>query len=395
MAFSRRCLFFFVLVSFPVLSTAQQCFGDQQGSSQGKTTTSVTTSFTGHYEGTATNKAQKAIPMAIDLTDASGAFSGNISTTLGVFPIVGGTRQANTITINFDASGERGSVSGKLSDGRLLGTFSLGDDGGPVDAKKTSEEPRSATAGKSSMATPILFLGVYHMHNPGLDAVNTQADDVRAPKRQEEIEELLKRLARFRPTKIAIEAQYGDTYWPGQYQKYVAGQYVPGRNEIEQIGFRLAKRLNLPTLYGIDFQMFMNGLTPSEMEDPKPSKIHSTELRKPEAPPLSPEDELLRHSTVTQYLLHLNSASEVQKNHEEYMTMLLPSDDPAIYRKADLVANWYKRNLRIFANINRITEPGRDRVLVIIGAGHLKLLREFAADSPYFDEMDIESFLKH
>ena len=45
------------------------------------------------------------------------------------------------------------------------------------------------------------------------------------------------------------------------------------------------------------------------------------------------------------------------------------------------VANWYKRNLRIFANINRITEPGRDRVLVIIGAGHLKLLKEFAAHS--------------
>jgi pheromone shutdown protein TraB len=58
------------------------------------------------------------------------------------------------------------------------------------------------------------------------------------------------------------------------------------------------------------------------------------------------------------------------------------------------VANWYKRNLRIFANINRITEPGKDRILVIIGAGHLKLLKEFAGDAPYFDEVDAESFLK-
>jgi len=45
------------------------------------------------------------------------------------------------------------------------------------------------------------------------------------------------------------------------------------------------------------------------------------------------------------------------------------------------VANWYKRNLRIVVNINRITEPGKDRILVIIGAGHLKLLKEFAADA--------------
>jgi len=36
-----------------------------------------------------------------------------------------------------------------------------------------------------------------------------------------------------------------------------------------------------------------------------------------------------------------------------------PTDDLAIYRKADLVANWYKRNLRIFDNINRITERAR------------------------------------
>ena len=49
---------------------------------------------------------------------------------------------------------------------------------------------------------------------------------------------------------------------------------------------------------------------------------------------------------------------KIQKNHEEYMTSLLPTDDLPIYRKADLVANWYKRNLRIFANINRIKEPG-------------------------------------
>jgi len=76
------------------------------------------------------------------------------------------------------------------------------------------------------------------------------------------------------------------------------------------------------------------------------------------------------------------------------MTNLLPSDDPAIYRKADIVSNWYKRNLRIFANINRITEPGKDRILVIIGAGHLKLLKGFAEDAPYFDEVDVESYLK-
>lgn len=171
-------------------------------------------------------------------------------------------------------------------------------------------------------------------------------------------------LASFQPTKIAIEAPYRDSYWPDQYRKYLAGQYRLGRNEIEQIGFRLAKRMNLPTVYGIDFQMYANGLTPSEME--LRDQPVSAELLKTEPSQLSPEEQLLRQSTLTHYLAHLNSASELQKNHEGYMTSLLPTDDPAIYRKADFLANWYKRNLRIFANINRITEPGKDRVLVII-----------------------------
>jgi hypothetical protein len=230
------------------------------------------------------------------------------------------------------------------------------------------------------------------MANPGLDEVNTLADDVLTQKRQREIDNLCEQLVRFQPTKIAIEAPYHDSYWPDQYRKYVAGQRKLGRNEIEQIGFRLAKRMNLPTVYGIDFLMYANGLTPSEME--QRDERGSTEPHHVQPSQASSEEQLLRQSTVAQYLAHLNSASEIQKNHEGYMLSLLPTDEAAIYRKADLVANWYKRNLRIFANINRITEPGKDRILVIIGAGHLKLLKEFAADAPYFDEVDAESFLK-
>ena len=356
---------------------------------------SVKVSFTGHYEGTATNKAHDIIPLVIDLSDGAVAPSGRISTTLGVFPIIGGEIQGNHLKINFELGEETGSISAELSDGKLLGTFSLGDDGGPIEAKKIFDAPNTTSGDKSALATPIMFLGVYHMHNPGLDEVNLQADDVLAPKRQREIEDLVERLARFQPTKIAIEAPYRDSYWPGLYQKYLAGQYVLGRNEIEQIAFRLAKRLKLPTVYGVDYQMFMNGLTPSEMEDPKPATTSTSASAKAEPSALSPEDQLLRRSTVTEYLMHLNNDSEVEKNHEEYMTMLLPDrSDAAIYRKADLVSNWYRRNLRIFANINRIVEPGKDRILVIIGAGHLKLLQEFASDSPYFNEIDVESFLK-
>jgi hypothetical protein len=97
----------------------------------------------------------------------------------------------------------------------------------------------------------VLVLGTYHMDNPGRDIFNMEADDVLAPKRQAEIRELLDVLTRFRPTKIAIEAD-SDGPKIKQYQDYLAGKYELGRDERDQIGFRLAKELNLPKIYGID-----------------------------------------------------------------------------------------------------------------------------------------------
>jgi len=242
----------------------------------------------------------------------------------------------------------------------------------------------------------IMILGTYHMDNPGLDTVNLSADDVLSNKRQAEMADLLDKLARFNPTKIAIEAQYKSTYWPNLYKKYLAGEYKLGRDEREQIGFQLAKRLKLDTLYPVDFPMFMNGLTDSEIEYPKPRPDSSpAKPPKPSAPaPLSEEDQLLRRSTVTEFLRYLNDEKRIQESNATYMQMLLPNDNPAIYARADLVANWYKRNLRIFSNLARITDFGNDRILLIIGAGHLKILRSLAIDSPNFCLVDTQLYLK-
>jgi hypothetical protein len=70
---------------------------------------------------------------------------------------------------------------------------------------------------------PLMFLGAYHMANPGLDHFNLQSDDVLAPKRQAEIQDLVNRLAAFKPTKIAVEAPFGDSLTRARYQNYLAG----------------------------------------------------------------------------------------------------------------------------------------------------------------------------
>ena len=89
----------------------------------------------------------------------------------------------------------------------------------------------------------VLLLGSYHMSNPGLDQFNLEADDVLTSKRQSEIQELVERLADFRPTKVAVEAPFRDSTTVAQYREYVNGESELRRSEEEQIGFRLAKML--------------------------------------------------------------------------------------------------------------------------------------------------------
>ncbi len=49
------------------------------------------------------------------------------------------------------------------------------------------------------------------------------------------------------------------------------------------------------------------------------------------------------------------------------------------YAGADLVSNWYARNLHMFANIRRSIHLTPARIVVFVGAGHVTLLRSMAS----------------
>ena len=55
--------------------------------------------------------------------------------------------------------------------------------------------------------------------------------------------------------------------------------------------------------------------------------------------------------------------------------------EPGDYAGPDLLAEWYRRNIRIYNNVAKLLTTPEDRILVIFGAGHLGWLRQdFAAD---------------
>jgi hypothetical protein len=103
---------------------------------------------TGRYEGTAQNKAQDVITVTLELTEKDGALSGEIQSSHGNFTITGGSRKGDAVMVDFDAGGSPGTLSLRMTEDNLVGTWSAGDDGGPVEVKRAAAQGGGAK-GKS------------------------------------------------------------------------------------------------------------------------------------------------------------------------------------------------------------------------------------------------------
>jgi hypothetical protein len=226
----------------------------------------------------------------------------------------------------------------------------------------------------------VLVLGVYHMANPGRDVVNMRADDVLAPKRQAEIAEVVAVLKTFRPTKVAVEAGFDNDAVAKRYGDYLVGKHELTRNETEQIGFRLAKELGHKAVYPVD----------ADGEFPFPRLVDYAKARgrTKEFDALMGEigdrvkatNAYLASHTVLETLLYMNSDDRVAEDVGFYYRQA-HLGEPWDWAGADLVSDWFRRNMRIYSNVVRLADAPNERVLVIFGAGHLGWLRhDFGSD---------------
>ena len=102
---------------------------------------------------------------------------------------------------------------------------------------------------------------------------------------------------------------------------------------------------------------------------------------------------MIKSKTIPEILRWINDDRRVDEGERLYLRMTKVGTG-ADYAGADLVADWHERNLKIFANILRVTTSPDDRVLVVYGSGHAKLLTEFAEDSGEFVVERPSAYLK-
>lgn len=250
--------------------------------------------------------------------------------------------------------------------------------------------------------TSVLTLGTFHFEFRNLDvnkiALSDQID-VLQPRYQKEIEDIVKRIAAFKPTIIAIER---DPVFQGKYDslynKYLQGAYTLKRDEVEQIGFRLAKQLNLKTLYcvndwGKDYEyidsFFKSGDTAAI------NRFQQYFYQHPDTSKIFLNKNLFREKGILADLISRNEEKNQEKDLGNYLTGVFKYEQPGNpFFGTDFTTGWwFSRNLRIFRNIQRLNAKPTDRILVIFGAGHMNLLNLFFKASPEYELQRVNDYL--
>jgi len=251
----------------------------------------------------------------------------------------------------------------------------------------TADVPTGFPARCEPSEVQVMLLGTYHFANPGLDEVKQRIDDVLAPTRQREIAVLVERLAAWHPEQVAVEWSASDSAsLAARYARYRSGSLAPSRNEIDQIGFRLAARLGLPSVEPIDTAMRLGNDSVRALlarrADLKALADRASARAQQESD--SGAASFAAKNIVAQ-LHELNGDAALHAGNSRGMfSAMLPLGEGTNYGGPQMLARWYERNIVMVHLLYRSLRPSTRRVLVIVGAGHVPPLRNLLDEAPQF-----------
>lgn len=240
----------------------------------------------------------------------------------------------------------------------------------------------------------VLILGTGHFSNPDNgDAFKTEFDDVLSDRRQKEISDVVRAIASYRPTKVFVEAPKESQHLLNeQYQQYINEEFELRRNEIYQLGFRLAQMVGHKKIYAVDWNEAVEGAPdPQEWALENGSQSFEEVMEIGQIMEIK-SAELLADSTIKDYLLALNT--EINEHNKKLYKLLKnvgTSDEPV--GKLWVEKYWEHRNELIYENINELVESKDERICAIYGAGHVYILNELFSKNNYHVS-NVEDYLK-
>jgi hypothetical protein len=207
----------------------------------------------------------------------------------------------------------------------------------------------------------IILVGTYHFE---------QQQELIA-KKEQEVYELVDYLANHRPTKIALEWERSEEN-ELNYEFHKVDDII-SINEIYQVGFRLAGKLNHPKVYAVNWTGEITSDTMSELnsaiQDLYPAMQEMMQRFIEGVPTIN-----LSTPLIDSYKM-LNNKKLIKQLEELYLSFVVVKNNKGRKVGFDFLSKWMERELMIFRNVLNLSES-EERVLLIIGSDHLWMLRK-------------------
>ena len=239
----------------------------------------------------------------------------------------------------------------------------------------------------------IAILGSFHFSGSN-DYASITINDLSSEKRQNELDALADALSKFNPNKIMVEWEPDTkTKLDKELEMYLAGNFELPRNEIYQIGFRLAKKVGVRELFPIDYKMYLGDARVTKYLKKQGEFENFQNLISELKEAMEKESLFLSSHTMKEFYYRLNSNTSDAFNKNFYLEKLGAISNEPDSPVLDYVANWYKRNIYMMHQIDTRLQDN-DRVLIILGSGHRAILKDLFKDRKGVEYVEIQDFLQ-
>lgn len=251
----------------------------------------------------------------------------------------------------------------------------------------------------------VYLLGTFHF------AQTDSTYNVLNKNHQKSIEDLCEIIARQKPNKIFVERQPEYEFQnkiDSLYKAYIAmSRPLKAKNEIYQVGFRVAKKLGHKKVFQCDHPGQYGRFNKATVEYAE--KNNQTDILEANRTGTVKrfdntinEDSLMKSSTLLQYIQWINSSQVMNTSHASYITNYpqigstdyYNYDDDYTLIGAELTADWYKRNIMIYAKmINQVDFEKDKAIFLLMGGDHIPIIKTLFDANPYFKVMETSKWL--
>lgn len=261
------------------------------------------------------------------------------------------------------------------------------------ETEKESHQPaqRESVAGDK---IKVLNFATFHMGSTS-DARSVEFDKENK-KNQEDAGKIAQIISRFQPTVICVEVPFGqNAELNEEYRKYLAAPDKASTyyGEVGLVAFEVGRINNVDRLYGIDHKMEYNYTINEALTNVLDSVTYNDFQSNP--------FKSIPHLNIFEEGLSLMEKLS-RMNHPEFLDFLITANADILtyvgtengFEGADEAAKYYQRNLRIYANLNRLPIKKHDRVFILSGGSHTAFLNEFLKRSLKYEVVDTFDYLK-